>query len=656
MCTGNFIAMHRGQVFTFLPLISIFLLLLLHRCRGHLVDGVFTEPTLKSGYNLVTTVPKGAKSLNVTELGNTSNILAVRLQGRKFLLNGNDAALRSGSVEAAGTIFTYIRQDSNHLESLAAEGPLQEPVDILVFYREPNPGIVYRYIMTSDHSTFAAGPPRNSRYKAATSKTSKIFPPLNYSRRDHSQGRHRMSGDEAKPAVLTNQPQRKLRRRRFAWKSFGLTDCNRFCGGGVQVTRFVCVREQSQIQVSEKRCHHLEKPVGQSVRCNTRPCPAKWRAGAWSECSVSCGGGFRTRELECVQEVTPVLTMRVADGACIEPNILPVKEACVNSPCDDKKRSKIQSTKETVDLNPGTNRAEWKTETWSECSTSCGPGIRKRVVFCSPNINGRNCIPAEKPPTEESCDLGTCAVKTLPTTTVNSNAITAANSRWLYTEWSRQCSADCGTGIQWRRVACGSSPSDTCDESSKPKISRECTADASCSGHWFAGPWTRCSSACEIGEQTREVVCIAKIHGSPRLALEMNCPAEKPEVKRHCRGPPCSAAWFTSDWSECTRSCGKGVQQREVKCIGGNGRDCVESDRPIVKRLCNEQPCKNQQDNYGTIQIQNDPEISNRLDENSECKDTNFNCPLVVQARLCNYNIYRKTCCLSCSKARQVNE
>lgn len=646
--------MQGGQALTFL-LISIFSI----RCTSaHLIDGVFTEPTLNPGYNLVTTVPKGAKALNVTELGNTSNILAVRRLDRVFVLNGNYAIARSGSFEAVGTTFTYTRQDSHHLESVAAEGPLQEPVEILIFYKEPNPGIVYRYVMFGDQPTS-----RHSRAKfgAATSKTSNVFPPKGLSRRrDFPSAKNRMAGDEARPPQSPTS-QRRLRRRRFSWKSFGFTDCNKFCGGGVQVTRFVCVREQSQMQVPERRCHHLEKPVGQSIRCNTRPCPAKWRAGAWGECSVSCGDGFRSRELECVQEVTPVLTMRVADGACIEPRVLPVKEACSMSPCD-KHEGKLPADDHPVP------KPKWNAEPWSECSSSCGIGKRTRIVSCL-TTPGRPCSIQDKPAPEEACNSGPCV--TMPSTSapIHSNAITTvgSSSKWLYTEWSRQCSADCGAGVQWRRVVCGSSVPETCDESMKPKTTQECSTEASCSGHWFTGPWTRCSAACEIGEQTREVVCVAKIRGSLHVALDMNCPVEKPEIKRHCRGPPCPAAWFASDWSECTRSCGKGMQHREVKCLESDGRvaeagrECPEVDRPIIRRICNDHPCKNSaKDNYvgdgvnRVVHIQNDPEISNGLDENPGCKDTNSNCALVVQARLCNYKIYRRTCCLSCSKANRL--
>lgn len=51
---------------------------------------------------------------------------------------------------------------------------------------------------------------------------------------------------------------------------------------------------------------------------------ARWIIGDWSSCaSVSavnsdCGEGFKTRTVHCQQRVSPTLTMRVAEGACLQ--------------------------------------------------------------------------------------------------------------------------------------------------------------------------------------------------------------------------------------------------------------------------------------------------------------------------------------------------
>ena len=43
--------------------------------EAHLIDGIFTEPTLEPGYHLVATIPTGASNLNVSQLRHTNNHL-----------------------------------------------------------------------------------------------------------------------------------------------------------------------------------------------------------------------------------------------------------------------------------------------------------------------------------------------------------------------------------------------------------------------------------------------------------------------------------------------------------------------------------------------------------------------------------------------------
>ncbi|XP_015585741.1 thrombospondin type-1 domain-containing protein 4 isoform X2 [Cephus cinctus] len=629
----------------FLPLLLLCLLNLMTIGTGRLIDGIFTEPRLEPGYNLVATIPRGASALNVTELRHTQNYLAIRLRDGSFLINGNYNINWSGEYEAAGTTFVYLRQSSQHLESFAAAGPLTEPIDVMVLYQEPNPGIVYRYVMP--HGPNPLQPNSRATYGAALGKTSDFTPP----------GPHQRKAEPGSPMVHDEPPAppRRFRKRKFVWKASGLTECSKSCGGGVQSIKYICVRELTQVQVLEKRCHALEKPTSSGVKCNIKPCPAKWRSGPWSECSVSCGSGIRKRELECVQEVNSVLTIRVADGACLDPKTLPTSESCTMPECDE--RGKIAQS--------NLPSPYWSVGGWSSCSTTCGLGTRNRVITCI--TSGRPCSMDDKPDAQESCDPGPCLTKSTASNVISSGF---HGPQWLFTEWSRKCSAECGTGIQTRRVFCGtSSRNESCDESNRPDTTRTCSSDRACSGQWFAGPWTQCSSTCDLGEQTREVACVTMLRGSLRVVLDMNCPASKPELKKPCRGPPCAPSWFTSDWTQCSRSCGKGMQKREVKCLSVNGQtfeqdhaSCTENERPAARRACNEYPCKSNQDTYGVenshrvMQVQNDPEISNGLDENPLCKDNFPNCNLVMQARLCAYPFYQKSCCLSCSSAKQENE
>ncbi|XP_066592794.1 ADAMTS-like protein 4 [Prorops nasuta] len=573
-------------------------------CHSHLIDGIFTEPTLKPGYNLVASVPAGASALNVTELRHTQNYLAIRLQNGTYLLNGNYNINWSGEYKAVGTTFLYFRQNSQNLESFSAIGPLLEPIDVMVLYQEPNPGIVYRYYITSKNIE----PSKTSNSTFINEATSL-------------------------PHLL-----RRSKKRKFAWKSNGYTECSKSCGGGIQRMKYICVREHTQAHVPDKRCHSMEAPREGRLWCNTKPCPPIWRTGDWSECSVTCDSGIRTREVECVQEIRSTLTMRVSEGACLEEKPV-ATEVCSSTLCNDVIISEQQLSR------------QWSVGNWSQCSTTCGTGIKSRVVTCSSLEN--SCDTMIKPPSKESCDLGSCTDEAVLAnyTSITSNL---QKAQWLYTEWSDKCSAECGVGMQARQVFCEQSPDkEFCDNASRPETTRSCSSNRTCSGQWFLGPWSECSPACGTGEQIREVVCVTTLHGSLRVVLDMNCPANKPDTRRNCTGPTCTSHWFMSDWTECSRTCGKGVQKREVKCLNSEGRlpenhevHCQANDRPESRRYCNEFPCKH--DNQGPAMIQNDPEIFNGPEGNSHCKDTISNCHLVIQARLCTYPYYQKSCCASC--------
>ncbi|EFO19279.1 thrombospondin type 1 domain-containing protein [Loa loa] len=95
------------------------------------------------------------------------------------------------------------------------------------------------------------------------------------------------------------------------------SECTVTCNGGYQTRNVYCVESSNDTngnivenrKVDEQYCWQTQRPVT-SRKCNRKSCP-KWERGDWTSCSVTCGKGYRTRQVECRQEGE-----RIDDYAC----------------------------------------------------------------------------------------------------------------------------------------------------------------------------------------------------------------------------------------------------------------------------------------------------------------------------------------------------
>ncbi|BFY99091.1 hypothetical protein BsWGS_02131 [Bradybaena similaris] len=351
----------------------------------------------------------------------------------------------------------------------------------------------------------------------------------------------------------------------------------------------------------------------------------------WDACSVTCGRGLQKRTVECKQRISPTLTISVSPSACAPPQPQ-TRQYCQLHPC-----------------------FTWQASQWSKCSSVCGFGQRTRATLC---VNGtghsvtENLCSQIKPPTEEICDMGSCA------------------QGWFHSKWTEECSSECGRGYYTRHVFCSAADGARLDEKkcggkkSKPKEHRMCKSTKPCGGQWFTGAWSQCNKTCgSNGYHHRDVLCI-KHHGKTirQIVKEHNCVQEdKPPDTEPCGPfPTCKPQWFVMAWSECSHSCDTGVKTREVKCLDDNwtpSPDCDKNLKPSRRQPCNTQPC---QENKVSISEPSDTATQEAFQmdglastqEQPWCKDNQTPrwCQLAKQARLCNYPHYRQICCHSCQK------
>jgi hypothetical protein len=291
------------------------------------------------------------------------------------------------------------------------------------------------------------------------------------------------------------------------WGSWEM--CSAACGPGVQMRSRSVVTNPSH---GGSKCPKLE-----DVRnCEEKGCPEKCEIewAAWSACSVTCGGGQRSRENLATE------TGVHGESSC------PSRElrACNGFACPVM-HCKLSS---------------WSS--FSDCSHKCGTGskTRTRSVVVSAGNGGDPCNVLTQ---DESCNKHPCAVH--------------CSVAWQ--EWSA-CSATCGVGRQIRghkTVVSARHGGKRCPETKSRvcNLSKCLTNDCKVSP-W--GAWAACSGTCGAGVTTRMRTMVDKPSeggkSCPPLSESKSC-ENKVECAVHC-------VFTWSGWSTCSKSCGGGITVR----------------------------------------------------------------------------------------------
>ncbi|XP_071793929.1 thrombospondin type-1 domain-containing protein 4-like isoform X1 [Asterias amurensis] len=74
--------------------------------------------------------------------------------------------------------------------------------------------------------------------------------------------------------------------------------CSSECGGGHKSRYVVCSTEGTTEVLHDDACNTITKPRT-SRTCNNMPCGAVWLTSEWNQCSVECGDGSQTRMVLC---------------------------------------------------------------------------------------------------------------------------------------------------------------------------------------------------------------------------------------------------------------------------------------------------------------------------------------------------------------------
>ncbi|KAI5094773.1 A disintegrin and metalloproteinase with thrombospondin motifs 13 [Silurus meridionalis] len=373
-----------------------------------------------------------------------------------------------------------------------------------------------------------------------------------------------------------------------------VSSCSVTCGSGIQRVSQECVDINTQEQVDEELCSSVNPNPPTLQPCHLPDCPPSWVLGEFGPCSTPCGVGERVRSVACMQK-QGMETVILADSACSQVTKPAVNETCNTHLCF----------------------ARWQVSEPGECSAVCGPGQAHRSVSCLRShrgadlaVNESHCL-HPKPSENVPCVVDVCPIgwETHRKDQQDQGSLSVMlRSKiipvYVWSPVIGHCTKTCGNGTQQVWFSCVDHqsrldvPEFLCDRFSKPELYTKLCVQSPCPAMWQVGEQGTCSVSCGLGVALRRVLCIQFDGKLERELEDERCErGKKPPVTVPCFTQACSFHWGVQEWSECSVSCGYGIQSRKVSCLGPSSPLpitpilCVHLPKPITIQACYNANC-----------------------------------------------------------------
>ncbi|XP_077162855.1 A disintegrin and metalloproteinase with thrombospondin motifs 13 isoform X2 [Paroedura picta] len=324
----------------------------------------------------------------------------------------------------------------------------------------------------------------------------------------------------------------------FTWAS-RLGPCSVSCGEGFLQVNHSCFDQSRGEMTSDLHCLRIPRPPARQQPCSLAPCPPQWKASKPGKCSAICGLGIALQNLSCIQ-VHGGLEIVVEDALC---------------PVEKKPHAFVSCLVNICPLG-------WHRERDI-------PPLEPSVPFW-PHQSG-------------------------------------SRSVYVWSPLAGECPVSCGGGSILLHYVCldfetkEETEEDYCDQGLKPESQVEICNPLPCPPRWKVAGLSPCSSSCGLGVVVQTIICVQFSSGQDTEVPNIYCrEAEKPPSTMPCVERMCSYEWRFTKWTECSVSCGDGIQTREDFCVSPqmgapvNPILCMHSPKPVMVRRCSLGPCQEQ--------------------------------------------------------------